>query len=101
MAWWRPWGAVGAIRNWGDWIIYGLNLIIGAEEGLLGFYDEAPKGIFSGTGSVIGIGFIAGAFISACLGKDFALRIPPYREMVKAVIAGILDGNRCNTCRWL
>ena len=21
MAWWRPWGAVGAIRNWGDWIM--------------------------------------------------------------------------------
>ena len=92
MAWWRPWGAVGAIRNWGDWIIYGLNTIIGAEEGLLGLYDEAPRGIFSGSGSVIGIGFIAGAFISACLGKDFALRFPPYREMVKAVIAGILMG---------
>lgn len=92
MAWWRPWGAVGAIRNWGDWIIYGLNTIIGAESGILGFYDEAPKGIFSGSGSVIGIGFIAGAFISACLGKDFAFRIPPYREMVKAVLAGILMG---------
>ncbi len=92
MAWWRPWGAVGAIRNWGDWIIYGLNTIVGAENGLLGFYDEAPKGIFSGSGSVIGIGFIVGAFISACLGKDFAFRIPPYREMVKAVIAGILMG---------
>jgi uncharacterized protein len=92
MAWWRPWGAVGAIRNWGDWIIYGLNTVIGAEEGILGFYDEAPRGIFSGSGSVIGIGFVAGAFISACLGKDFAFRIPPYREMVKAVLAGILMG---------
>ncbi len=92
MAWWRPWGAVGAIRNWGDWVIYGLNTVIGAENGLLGLYDEAPKGIFTSSGSVIGIGFIAGAFISACLGKDFAFRIPPHREMVKAVIAGILMG---------
>jgi len=92
MAWWRPWGAVGAIRNWGDWIIYGLNSVIGAENGILGFYDEAPKGIFTSSGSVIGIGFIGGAFISACLGKDFALRIPPHREMVKAVLAGILMG---------
>ena len=25
MVWWRPWGAVGAIRNWGDWILYGLS----------------------------------------------------------------------------
>ncbi len=92
MAWWRPWGAVGAIRNWGDWVIYGLNTVIGAENGLLGLYDEAPKGIFTSSGSVIGIGFIGGAFISACLGKDFAFRIPPHREMVKAVIAGILMG---------
>ena len=22
MAWWRPWGIVGAIRNWGDWMLY-------------------------------------------------------------------------------
>ncbi len=92
MAWWRPWGAVGAIRNWGDWIIYGLNTIVGAENGILGLYDEAPKSALISSGSVIGIGFIAGAFISACLGKDFAFRIPPYREMVKAVIAGILMG---------
>lgn len=92
MAWWRPWGAVGAIRNWGDWIIYGMNTIIGAESGILGYYDEAPKSALISSGSVIGIGFIAGAFISACLGKDFAFRFPPYRELVKAVIAGILMG---------
>lgn len=92
MAWWRPWGAVGAIRNWGDWIIYGLNSIIGIEWGILGYYDEAPKSALISSGSVIGIGFVGGAFISACLGKDFAFRFPPYRELVKAVIAGILMG---------
>ena len=26
MAWWRPWGAVGAVRNWGDWILYGIGV---------------------------------------------------------------------------
>ena len=92
MAWWRPWGAVGALRNWGDWIMYGLGSLLGAESGIFAFYEEAPRSIFADSGSVIGLGFIAGAFISACLGKDFALRIPPYREMVKAVIAGILMG---------
>ncbi len=92
MAWWRPWGAVGAIRNWGDWIIYGMNTIIGVESGILGYYDEAPKSALISSGSVIGIGFIVGAFISACLGKDFAFRFPPYRELVKAVIAGIFMG---------
>lgn len=92
MAWWRPWGAVGAIRNWGDWIMYGVATVFGNEEGLLSLYDEAPRSIFVNSGSVIGIGFVAGAFVSACLGKQFALRFPPYREMVKAVIAGILMG---------
>lgn len=91
MAWWRPWGAVGAIRNWGDWMMFGGASIFG-EVGFFEFYDEAPTSILKGTGSVIGIGFVVGAFISACLGKDFAIRIPPYREMVKAVIAGILMG---------
>jgi len=92
MAWWRPWGAVGALRNWGDWIMYGLARLFGTETGVFAFYDEVPGSIFTDSGSVIGLGFIGGAFISACLGRDFALRIPPYREMVKAVIAGVLMG---------
>lgn len=81
MAWWRPWGAVGAIRNWGDWILYGI-----------GLYSSAPKSALISSGSVIGIGFIGGAFLSACLGGQFALRFPPYREIVKGILAGILMG---------
>ncbi len=81
MAWWRPWGAVGAIRNWGDWILYGI-----------GIYSSAPKSALISSGSVIGIGFVGGAFLSACLGGQFALRFPPYRELVKGVLAGILMG---------
>lgn len=92
MAWWRPWGAVGAIRNWGDWIMYGVASVFGSDSGLLSLYDEAPASLLINSGSVIGIGFVAGAFVSACLGNEFALRIPPYREMVKAVIAGLLMG---------
>ena len=81
MAWWRPWGAVGAIRNWGDWILYGV-----------GIFENIPKSALISSGSVIGIGFVGGAFLSACLGGQFALRFPPYLEIVKAVIAGILMG---------
>ncbi|MBI5557606.1 MAG: YeeE/YedE family protein [Deltaproteobacteria bacterium] len=92
MAWWRPWGAVGAIRNWGDWIMYGLTNLIGTDVGIFGYYEEAPKGIFSDTGSVIGIGFVAGAFVSACLGNDFAFRVPPVLEMCKGVVAGVFMG---------
>ncbi len=92
MAWWRPWGAVGAVRNWGDWAIYGMGTLTGSEGGLLGLYEDAPKPWLSHTGSVIGLGFVAGAFVSACLGNDFAIRIPPVLEMAKAVIAGLLMG---------
>ncbi len=81
MAWWRPWGAVGAIRNWGEWILYGI-----------GLFDSAPKSIVVSSGSVIGIGFVAGAFVSACLGNDFSFKFPPPWELVKAVIAGLLMG---------
>ncbi len=92
MAWWRPWGAVGAIRNWGDWIMYGITSLLGTDVGFFVYYEEAPRSILISSGSVIGIGFVVGAFVSACVGKEFALRIPPYREMVKAIIAGILMG---------
>lgn len=81
LVWARPWGAVGALRNWGDWILYGV-----------GYVAEAPKGILEHSGSVIGIGFILGAFLSANLGQNFAIRIPPVLEMVKGVVAGILMG---------
>jgi len=81
MAWWRPWGAVGAIRNWGDWILYGI-----------GLYEAAPKSALISSGSVIGVGFVGGAFLSACLGGQFAFRCPPYRELVKAIVAGIFMG---------
>jgi uncharacterized membrane protein YedE/YeeE len=81
MAWSRPWGAVGAIRNWGEWILYGV-----------GYLGQAPKSVFLDSGSIIGLGFIGGAFVSACLGGQFALRFPPLREYVKAIIAGIFMG---------
>ncbi|PIE56105.1 MAG: YeeE/YedE family protein [Desulfobulbus propionicus] len=96
MAWWRPWGAVGAIRNWGDWMLYfGYSLTDMLD--VVGFVDEdgdplLKKAIWFDSGSVIGIGFILGAFISACLGGQFAFRFPPYREVVKAILAGILMG---------
>jgi len=97
MAWWRPWGAVGAIRNWGDWILWHASIYNGDLAELIGFVNEdgeklLTKSILFNTGSVIGLGFIAGAFISACLGGQFAFRFPPIREYVKAIIAGVLMG---------
>ncbi|MFU8819596.1 MAG: YeeE/YedE thiosulfate transporter family protein [Desulfurivibrio sp.] len=80
-AWYTSWGATGAVQNWGDWILYGV-----------GINEAAPGNIFLHSGSVIGIAFIGGAFVSACLGGNFAFRIPPRLEMVKAVVAGSLMG---------
>ncbi len=80
-AWYTSWGATGAVQNWGDWILYGV-----------GINEAAPGNALWHSGSVIGIAFIAGAFVSACLGGNFAFRIPPRLEMIKAVIAGSLMG---------
>ena len=98
MAWWRPWGAVGAVRNWGDWILYGIGIYSDPDTlETLRFIDDMgdvniTKSFWYATGSVIGIGFVGGAFLSALLGGQFAFRFPPIREYVKAVIAGILMG---------
>jgi uncharacterized membrane protein YedE/YeeE len=88
LAWMRPWGAVGAIRNWGEWIIYGLGL----WDTLDLWSSDAPKSALIASGSVIGIGFVGGAFLSANLGDNFDIRIPPVLELVKGIIAGILMG---------
>ncbi|OGR03052.1 MAG: YeeE/YedE family protein [Deltaproteobacteria bacterium RIFOXYD12_FULL_53_23] len=81
MAWYRPWGATGAVRNWADWILYGA-----------GIYSDVPASIFTHGGSIIGLGFVGGAFLSACFGNNFAFRFPPVLEMVKGVVAGTLMG---------
>jgi hypothetical protein len=96
-AWWRPWGAVGAFRNWGDWMLIKVGIYGEGVLDVIGFLDSegaialTRHSLFN-TGSVIGIGLIAGAFISACLGGQFAFRFPPVREYVKAMIAGVLMG---------
>lgn len=98
MAWWRPWGAVGAVRNWGDWILYTVGVYSNTNtKELLGFINDdgvkmLSKSFWYNTGSVIGIGFVGGAFLSACLGGQFALRFPPLREYIKAFFAGTLMG---------
>ena len=43
LAWMRPWGAVGAIRNWGDWTLYMMSI-----PG----YEDAPRGVLTNSGSI-------------------------------------------------
>lgn len=79
--WYRPWGIVGGLRNWADWVFYGL-----------GLYEDAPPHPLWFSSSVLNIGFLWGAFISATLAREFSLRVPPGIEFVKAIVAGILMG---------
>ena len=44
-------------------------------------YFYGPKSFL--TLILIGFGFVDGAFLSACLGGQFAFRFPPVREWVK------------------
>lgn len=81
LAWSRPWGIVGGIRNWGDWLFYGI-----------GVFSEKPKYALLHSSSVMDIGLITGAFASALLAKEFALRIPPRIEMIKGLIGGAFMG---------
>ncbi|MBA2849380.1 YeeE/YedE family protein [Thermosulfuriphilus ammonigenes] len=80
-AWYRPWGIVGGLRNWADWFFY-----------LIGLYEDEPPHVLWFSSSVMNIGFIAGAFISALMSRNFAFRIPPTLEIIKGFVAGILMG---------
>ncbi|MFN4196541.1 MAG: YeeE/YedE thiosulfate transporter family protein [Caldimicrobium sp.] len=79
--WYRPWGIVGGLRNWGEWVLYGVRIL-----------DEAPPHPLWFSSSVLDIGLILGAFISATLAQEFGIRIPPKLEIIKAIVAGILMG---------
>ncbi|MEZ0329049.1 MAG: YeeE/YedE thiosulfate transporter family protein [Dissulfuribacterales bacterium] len=79
--WKRPWGIVGGIRNWADWFFYGI-----------GFYTEMPDHPLYHSGSMMDMGLLAGAWISAVLAREFAFRVPPMLEIWKGLIAGIFMG---------
>jgi uncharacterized membrane protein YedE/YeeE len=81
VAWMRPWGIVGGLRNWGGWLIY-----------FSGNTEAVPREAWSFSSPVILLGFLAGSFISACLGNEFAIRMPPLYEALKGIVAGCLMG---------
>ena len=79
--WHCPWGIVGGLRNWGEWVLYGVGLL-----------EESPPHPLWFSSSVLNIGLVLGAFVSACLAQEFGIRIPSLLEIIKAVVAGILMG---------
>jgi len=81
VAWDRPWGIVGGIRNWADWLFYGL-----------GLFPVRPENPLLFSSSVLDIGLLLGAFASALIAQEFAFRRPPLLEIYKGFFGGALMG---------
>ena len=80
-AWARPWGVAGGLRNWGDWLL-----------SLAGIYKHSPLSPLLSTNSILTLGLLWGAFGSALLSKQFAIRSAPLLELFKGVVGGTLMG---------
>jgi uncharacterized membrane protein YedE/YeeE len=80
-AWSRPWGVAGGLRNWGDWLFY-----------LLGAYQTKPLSPLLSSSSVLTLGLLWGAFGSALMSKQFAIRSAPGFELLKGLVGGTLMG---------
>jgi len=79
--WARPWGVVGGLRVWGDWIFYSL-----------GLYVSKPGAFLIDSNSVITLGLIWGALAASLAAGQFAFRVPPPLEFAKALVGGTLLG---------
>ena len=80
-AWARPWGVVGGLRNWADWLFH-----------QVGLYDKAPLSPLISTNSILTLGLLWGAFGAALMSKQFAIRMAPGRELIKGVVGGCFLG---------
>ena len=84
-----PWSVFAGLRNWG------LHLL----ECIPNFPDVAQISPLEHNSSVMDMAFLAGAFGSALLAKEFSIRIPPFKEAMKGIIGGILMGIGANFAR--
>jgi uncharacterized membrane protein YedE/YeeE len=80
-AWARPWGVAGGLRNWGDWFF-----------SVIGIYQFKPVSPLISTNSILTLGLLWGAFGSALLSKQFAIRKAPPLELLKGIVGGTLMG---------
>lgn len=80
-AWARPWGVVGGLRVWADWLFYSL-----------GLYADAPAPAWSDTNSIITGGLLWGSLAASLIARQFGLRVPPKLEFAKALVGGTLLG---------
>ncbi|MGM0428251.1 MAG: YeeE/YedE thiosulfate transporter family protein [Thermodesulfobacteriota bacterium] len=80
-AWARPWGVAGGLRNWGDNVF-----------SLIGVYSHPPLSPLISTNSILTLGLLWGAFGSALMSKQFAIRKAPPLELLKGIVGGTLMG---------
>ena len=80
-AWARPWGVAGGLRNWGDWFFSSV-----------GIYQQQPQSPLISTNSILTLGLLWGAFGSALLSRQFAIRKAPPLELGKGIVGGTLMG---------
>jgi uncharacterized membrane protein YedE/YeeE len=79
--WHFPWGISGGYHNWGDWIYY-----------LSGITDARPLSPWLHPVSVLNIGMIGGALISALFSREFRIHKTSRLEYLKGILGGMLMG---------
>ena len=77
----QPWSTLDGALNWGDWILSKSGLIV-----------SEPLSPLVRSGSVINLGLLGGAMLSAMLAGQFGLRAAPLRDLIKGAIGGIMIG---------
>jgi len=87
---WSPWGSSGGLLNWGQNLFSSVGLSLEKSTPTTGLTEviNSPYGMLS-------ILMLMGAFASALLGKEFAVRVAPAGELFKGLFGGVLMGIGC------
>ncbi len=75
-----PWSGSAGYSSWGKNFYDSINV--------LGF--DGTQSIFENKWAMLSIMIVAGSFIGALMSKSFALRIPPFGEIIKGILGGCL-----------
>ena len=76
-----PWGGTGSYVNWGQNIYSSLGVI---------HFTNKVSSIITHPYGLLGLMTVLGAFAGALLSRQFAVRIPPFGELIKGLIGGVL-----------
>jgi hypothetical protein len=91
----KPWGITTSESRWTGWFLYALDVQIDKAPQWL--YYQQYKTLINppllDSGTLIDMGIIAGALISALLAYDFKLRVPAKKSrLAQGFIGGVLMG---------